>query len=842
MRLIPRSRNALCCLIAVLLLAPAAPVAGQGTDGALADPVSTRELMGYADRLELSAQQRAGLESIHDQYKHDFRILRDGEIAKFLTESRSMQSAGRMPDRKVVKAMFERMEKLKTRIRSLDDRLFDQLQPMLAEEQVSMLPRVRLQRERKRYQASQMMWMMGRPPTDISGIVRGMDLEGATFDTVDPMMASYERRLTAELRKLSNASQRMFLDVLDRLTELGFGEMTQEEMMEDPERMQEMMKAMQSVWQEVTARSQEIAAGVETLNDRAYAGISAVLEDADRREFRNEYYTKAYPEFSHLLMTSRQPWIERVVKLKDLTDEEREGVKAILDEHHRKLDRIINEAVKLAKESRGNRSPFNMGEGMREFSESIQKLSKRANEMLARTTQTIREIIGAERFAKLQQTTIEEAQAAVVAAAALPAGTVIVQSSTAEVSGEAADDEKVPEYRDQLVPSRITRSDVKWYARRLGLDEGARAVLDELYLDYLARMKELKSLEKTRGAVQTMWKYDPETGVSTPPDAADIDRVYQHRREAFTEIASLDESFFADMAVAVATEEQSPIMDRIRGERARARFNIEQSWGWGSKSAEGNIDFVRFLSKQNLTDAEIDAIDAALHAYETAVAQPFADRYEAVLAVQRAQEVMSAEMASASAEGGEDAMASGMRYREVIQPLSARVSEARKAIVASNQEAMIAVLAALATAVSEAGASDTGRTIRVEYNRIAFPEVYKDPMSVEKHLATSLAFEDLTPEQQGQLSELAVSYRPEYATFCEQMVELSTGTTFDPFAMDQDWSEFQTLNSKLEKLRFDRNELNFRAIARLRDVLTDQQIQRAGGLPEMKEERSAIFW
>ncbi|MHC5113891.1 MAG: hypothetical protein ACYTGP_05630 [Planctomycetota bacterium] len=843
MRLIPRSWTALGCVIAALLLLPVAPAAGQGTDGALADPVSTRELLGYADRLELSTQQRAGLESIHDQYKHDFRVLRDGDIAKFLAESRKMQNSGRMPDRKVVQTMFERMEKLQTRIRTLDDRLFDQLQPMLTEEQLSMLPRVRLQRERTRYQSSQMMWMMGSPAVDISGIVRELELEGETLITVDALMATYERRFTSELRKLSSATHRMFLDVLDRLNELGFGEMTQEEMMENPEKMQEMMQAMQSVWQEVTAKAQEIATGVQALNDNAYTGVSAVLESGQRRSFRNDYYQKAYPMVGHMLMQSQQPWLDRVVAIDDLTDDEREGLQATIDDHHRKLDRIVEEAVKLAKESRRERNPFNMGESMQEFNEQIAKLSQRSNELLAQSMQTVRDIIGAERFARLQQATLEEAQQSIVAAANLPAGAVVVQSGTTQVSGDDAE-EKVPEYRDQLVPSRITRADVKWYARRLGLDEGGLAVLDELYLGYLEKTKTMKSLEKTRTAVQTLWKYDAETGVSTPPSTADIERVYQIRREAFTEIANLDETFFADVAVAVATEEQAPIMARIRADRARARFNIDHNMGWGQHSSEGNIDLIRFLSKRQVSDAELALIDGALRSYETGAAAPFAERYEAILAMQKAQELMSAEMTSAATADQAEAMEYGMRYREVVQPLSARITEVKQAIVKLNQETMAAVLAALAAGAEGEGASDTGRSIRMEYNRLAFPEVYKDPMSIEKHLATSLTFEDLTPEQQGQLNELAVGYRPEYAGYCEQMIELSAGASYDPFAAfaQQDWSEYQKLNSKLEKLRFDRNELNFRAIARLRDVLTEQQLQRLGGLPEMKEDRSAIFW
>src|SRR5688572_3305899 len=69
--------------------------AAQGTFGMLPDPIGTVELMKYADRLNLSAQQRSAFQSMHDQYKQEFRTLRDGEIADFLKQTRAVSGSGR---------------------------------------------------------------------------------------------------------------------------------------------------------------------------------------------------------------------------------------------------------------------------------------------------------------------------------------------------------------------------------------------------------------------------------------------------------------------------------------------------------------------------------------------------------------------------------------------------------------------------------------------------------------------------------------------------------------------------------------------------------------------------
>ena len=92
----------------LVLAAGAAPPAwAQGTEGMLPEPISTHELKGYADRLKLSAQQRQAADAIHDQYKRDFRALRQGEIADFLKDMRSLQGSV-MPRRDVMESIMKR--------------------------------------------------------------------------------------------------------------------------------------------------------------------------------------------------------------------------------------------------------------------------------------------------------------------------------------------------------------------------------------------------------------------------------------------------------------------------------------------------------------------------------------------------------------------------------------------------------------------------------------------------------------------------------------------------------------------------------------------------------------
>src|SRR5688572_23960761 len=82
-------------VLASLLLAKSS--AGQATADLLPDPMSSLELLRYADRLELSPEQRRALESLHDAYKIDFKVLQEGP---FLTALAKWAPVEEIPFRK----------------------------------------------------------------------------------------------------------------------------------------------------------------------------------------------------------------------------------------------------------------------------------------------------------------------------------------------------------------------------------------------------------------------------------------------------------------------------------------------------------------------------------------------------------------------------------------------------------------------------------------------------------------------------------------------------------------------------------------------------------------------
>ncbi len=190
-------------ILAAVLVPPAA---GQGTSGTMPEPIRTPELERYARRLGLGPQQRLAAQSYHDDYKREFRLLREGEIAEFLAEMQSLQTAGTFPSREKVSRIFTKMDGLNRKIRVLDDRFFDRLLPMLDEMQASALPRVRKARARKRFSVSGMSFSMSGVPVDLSDLTLDLDLDPETRAAIDPVLMIYEDRTPGPASATSSPS------------------------------------------------------------------------------------------------------------------------------------------------------------------------------------------------------------------------------------------------------------------------------------------------------------------------------------------------------------------------------------------------------------------------------------------------------------------------------------------------------------------------------------------------------------------------------------------------------------------------------------------------------------
>jgi len=295
------------CLITVVLAVtvPAASAVAQGTSGSLPGPINSQQLKMFAERLDLSASQRLAMESAHDDYRRRFRELREGEIAQFLADQQAIQ--GGIPQRDAVEEILERFERIHTKIAVLDDGLFDEFIPMLTDRQQAIVPRLRLLRERGRYEALATQAALGRRIVDLSKPFLELDLTPEEYAIADATMAGYERRVTSIMRKMGKAVMRMQLDIMDALTERGYVDISQEKLLEDPKLLQEVVGMIGEIYVDLSVDASRLTDDLHALNKKTYRQVASVIPAGEARRFRNMFHRRAFPSLGALVALRREP-------------------------------------------------------------------------------------------------------------------------------------------------------------------------------------------------------------------------------------------------------------------------------------------------------------------------------------------------------------------------------------------------------------------------------------------------------------------------------------------------------------------------------------------------------
>ena len=116
----------------------------QGTNGMLPNPISSRDLAGYADRLNLTEQQRREIDPLHEQYREAFRELRVTDIEAFMQTMGGMGGGwSRMLNRQAIEDSAKQLNQVMAKIGALDNRLFNDVQAVLSDDQVAGLSAVK---------------------------------------------------------------------------------------------------------------------------------------------------------------------------------------------------------------------------------------------------------------------------------------------------------------------------------------------------------------------------------------------------------------------------------------------------------------------------------------------------------------------------------------------------------------------------------------------------------------------------------------------------------------------------------------------------------------------------
>jgi hypothetical protein len=811
-------------LVALLLCAPwiaISPVNAQGTSGTLPGPMSSRMLNRCADRLDLSKQQRLALLTLHEDYKRDFSILRRGDIAVFLDAQTKAQ--GGIPEREKVDALLDDLRRIHAKIKALDDALFDRLGPLLTDAQLEALPRIRQVRERDRYRPQMTMMLMGQRLPDLSDLVYEADLQTPLPVETELLLQSYERNLTSRMRKQSKAISEITSDLMDALAERGYGTLTQEQILQDPELLQQLMADMQTIWGELQADAASLTVEMRELNQRTIRRLCETLSYDTAGRLRSAFLRSAYPQTGGLVNLRSQPWLDlsRHESLEAITPDQRKMLAIEADVFLRKLSALEDQLVAVLNAYFDNISVFDPAANQasnEQLQADLARLQQDAAQLNERTLTHLHTALDEEAWLALQQRTAEDVQ--------VEAAPVVTETT--------ALDDTTTDYRwsgDTFLPSRIGRRENFQYARRLGFDEALHEVVAALHEDYVTSFADLKAILALQEARQTM--------IEQRQGDADIDRaqIMALRLQSINEIEALEAMYF-DQIIALCDDTAASLVERLRAERLASilRGSASTSFSLGlDRSEAAKADLLAIITRQPWAPRRDELIGPAIDEHLAALVPLLRERLTSQLELDRFYERWSIEISKAASTDLPAIIETQQRFNQLVAGPVAWGSHVDAKVIASNEEAVDAISKQLPTQDAVA--------FRRQYNAAAYPEVYRDESAVGTKLDATMELYDLTTDQRAQLGDVVLQYRSEYERLSDAMVALHNADTAFYIGIDQEQLvQWQQRQQTFEQLWFERNELNAQVIGRLQSVLNTEQVHRIGGLPEMQAQEDRTFW
>ncbi|MDZ4754943.1 MAG: hypothetical protein SGJ11_10675 [Phycisphaerae bacterium] len=824
MRLVSRFLLAVTCLVVCLV---ASPVHAQGTSGQLPDPMSTTDLSKLLDLyVKPTIEQRATIESLHDDYREQFRTLREGDIQKSMDKMALMQ--GGMPTKEQMDSFTKGFDKVQRQIADIDDGLFEAIATLVGDDRRPAVNRARDARSRRRATTGLSGGLMGgQSLPDLSAIVLAADLDPETLAAIEPALLTYEQRLTAGTKELGTLGMRMLRDMFDEMEQAGLGNMSQEEMMQDPEKMQAVMEVAQAAIKKASARFQAKAKDLSEMNSKTFQSWRSQLPGDPGRKVRGRFIGAAYPMLSHE-PTQAERLFRMALRIRSLGDAERQQVRNAYEEWQKADDAIVDGAMKKFDELAAQRDMMMFGGAMADEGRTAMDVTAKRSETGTKALQSIAALIGDERMKKLyekQSTPVED----VFAETGDPEaeGGAVEGPGGIGVRASAAEAQQFGSVRG--FPGPIDVATIAVLARQLGVDSGKQALIEILHVDYVKRWGDTTGpIQERANSVQGKIYSNP----GENEDPADHLATYFEACRSFMNTATEIDGAFLDNLAKAIDDEGNVVVALARLERTIGRASMPSTFTafWGT--SESAVNFIEVLRSADLPNADRAKAYAAIGEDIEPLIQTFLASARDEIELQREMAELNVNNLRLYRSAGEQANAAEMqRVAMAIMTTQQR----SRALLAQRSEAGRASWNKAVAVLSEA----QREALQLEYDQQAFPEIFSDPRSALPFLERADEMQDLTEAQRPQVAALKTRYQKEYIDFCRQMIPKSDAVPAVP-TRPEDATEYWQQQMERENIRariaFDRDERSHRTVSQLMRLLTEDQIKRIPGLSEYEKQ------
>ena len=778
-------------------------------------------------------EQGVAIEGLHDGYRERFRLLRENEIEHFLTKTKAMQ--GGMPKKEQIEEFTKSYDRVNKQIAEVDDSFFDGVVTLMGEERRISVQRARDTRSRTRSNGGMLRGLMSQyPSVDLSAIALEMGLTPEELATIDPMLAIYEQNLTASIKDLGVASTRMMRDMFDELEKAGFGEVSQEDMMKDPEKMKQMMETTQSAMAKAGERMKAKSRKLSEFNNKTCQALAGHLTGDAKRKLRTLYLAKAYPELSSD-PSGANVLFKRALRLKKLDDAAREQIRAAYLQWQAADDAFVEQSIKEIDESRASHKWMDFtgnGDNAKKMAERM----KQRKEIATKALKSVSPLVGNPHLQFMFENS-NEIGGQEITDESLDIIEDGDDASTGEessgINARAADAEDPSFEQETVITNRgpMGESAIALIATQLALDDSGKALLKTMHQDYMKKWDEEIRTEQSRvddlnsGRWARAAKNSDDMNVDETKQAA----YFNGRKALLQKSTEVDEAFLNEL-ISVLGEKSTPVLQMAKLERVLERLESNKGMFGGFDSfmgaSESLVNIVTVLNSAKLSPEEQAKVREALAMKIDPLIKDQLTLLSQSIDQDREMEEMG--MRSAAKFSGQNEEKPDMVEMQKLG-METMAIQARQTELKTKRTA--AVRAAWATAIAPLGEKQQA-SLQLAFDEHAYPSIFKDSRSASPFIEKALALHDLSDDQRKQLQSLSETSRAEHVDFCRKMLPKKAAGPPPAQAeeMQQYWQEQMQVANAREKIRFERDEHSQRAISAIRRILNESQVNQINGL------------
>lgn len=752
----------------------------QGTSDKLPDPISYSELSSIGKRLLLSDQQFLAIDRLYTEYRRQFQVLRNGPIEQVL----QLES----------QAFAERLPRTMNQIAEVDDAFFEQVQTILADDQLPLLERTRLMRERQRYAAVHFVRLYSTGAfADLSAILHD-ELSITPSEAVADVLEAYEQQLTSGMRafflhaaSVAGGDENAMVRMLDRGSQ------------------------------------------IRALNLRTLTTLEGLLDSPVGDELRYRFMTRAYAIVRGLSRLGVEGQYAAALGM-DISDQQREAIVHAWDDIRRQRRSLQQQAATLWDDHGRIRSSFD-DSGLA-VHEQLRDLRRRASEINSNAERQLHAMFDEQVVERLKQVATRSI-AGGESHSLTGSNGYIFQTVTAPTRPPAPPQPAAASTRrlDQFLPEPMPLDDLTFYSRMLRVHERLASDLEALHQAYVEWFD--TAIKSHSESIDRLWDRG-RLGSSSGSEEAlrdelqRIDDLFNERRRAQATIRQVDERLMQHLAGLLSPDHQAALIQRVRLARQRQLHDRGLGLGLGNDPNRAATVNLVAIAAEHLQQQQLAERQDLLLDYEREIAAALQRRYEALWQRQYNGDRMFP-LIRLDEAGGDS------RLHDDYVAMQRAVRDAHRAVAEVNQRFVVE----LAHDLPDQQQAD----LIDAFNRIAYPQVFQDPGAAGDALMAAFALDDLTNDQRSALGEIAAEFWPEYRQLTQAMIDLTAAHYGDIPANltmgDADLARQREAYANEEaQLRFRRDAVHLRAIQGLRAALSSEQIRRIGGLPDPGEERA----